>query len=250
MKVVSIALFATIACASALPVLGADPVTYKEKDLYSFCSRQNCTDGAGPGGGLIAINGLLYGTTSEGGDSTQCNGSGCGTVFSVDPVSGAETVLYSFCPKRNCDDGAYPAAGLLTVNGILYGSTSGGGAFGGTMCPFGCGTVFSLDPATGTETVLYSFCHDKDVCADGAAPYAGLIAVNGVLYGTTSEGGVAGCANDYGCGTVFGIDPGTGTETMLYPFCSQTNCTDGSWPGGGLLSIEGQALRYHFGWRT
>jgi len=239
MKFVSSALFAGIACISAQPTLGADATTYKEKILYAFCSQQNCTDGAGPGGGLIALNGLLYGTTSGGGSSTQCNGGGCGTVFSVDPATGAETVLYSFCPKRNCNDGAYPAGGLLAMNGTLYGTTSGGGAYGGTACPFGCGAVFSLDPITGAETVLYSFCHDKDICADGAIPQTNLIDVNGILYGTTYGGGTAGC-NTYGCGTVFGIDPSIGAETMLYSFCSQENCTDGQNPQASLLSMKGK----------
>ena len=239
MKLVFIPLFAGIACTFVQPTFGADATTYKEKIVYSFCSQQNCTDGAGPDGGVIAVNGLLYGTTSGGGSSTQCNGGGCGTVFSVDPATGAETVLYSFCPKRNCNDGAYPVAGLLAVNGILYGTTAGGGQYGGTACPFGCGAVFSLDPSTGAETVLYSFCHDKDICADGATPQAGLIDVNGVLYGTTYGGGGTGC-NMYGCGTVFGIDPSTGTETMLYSFCSQTNCADGETPQAALLSVKGK----------
>ena len=42
-------------------------------------------------------------------------------------------------------------------------------------------------------------------------PWAGLIAVNGTLYGTTVAGGIS------GNGTVFAIDPDTGAETVL-PF--------------------------------
>lgn len=240
MKSVFSVLFAgMIGCVAAQPVSAADTVGYKEKILYSFCSQQNCTDGAAPGGGLIAGNGLLYGTTGGGGSSTQCNGGGCGTVFSIDRRTGAEKVLYSFCPKRNCNDGADPAAGLLAVNGILYGTTSGGGQYGGTICPSGCGTVFSLDPSTGVETVLYSFCHNKSSCADGAIPIAGLIDVNGVLYGTTLAGGTTGCSGD-GCGTVFSLDPGTGAETVLYSFCTQTNCADGQWPHANLVAVKGK----------
>ncbi len=60
---------------------------------------------------------------------------GCGTVFSI-TTSGKETVLYSFgAPK----DGKYPYAGLINVNGTLYGTTTAGGAKD-------AGTVFSLSP--------------------------------------------------------------------------------------------------------
>jgi len=205
-------------------VFSLDPGTDTETVLHSFCGPKNCTDGRYPYAGLVDVNGTLYGTTSAGG----VNGSG--TVFSVDPGTGAETVLYSFCSETNCADGASPWTSLLEANGTLYGTTSAGGANSG-------GTVFSLDPGTGTETVLYSFCSQTN-CADGASPYASLIDVNGTLYGTTYFGGITGCYLG-GCGTVFSFDPGTGTETVLYSFCSQTDCTDGDQPNGGLVDVNG-----------
>jgi len=70
-------------------------------------------------------------------------------------------------------------------------------------------------------------------------PFASLIAVNGTLYGTTYAGGVTGWEN-YGCGTVFSVDPSTGAETVLYSFCSQQNCTDGATPVGSLISAKGK----------
>ena len=57
-----------------------------------------------PWPGLLAAGGKLYGTTWIGGAN------GHGTVFSIDPATGAETVLYSFCGKQNCKDGSGPAA--------------------------------------------------------------------------------------------------------------------------------------------
>jgi uncharacterized repeat protein (TIGR03803 family) len=128
-------------------------------------------DGALPDGSLLYVKGTLYGTTSEGGTY------GNGTVFSLDRKTRAETVIHSF---GNAPDGGGPTANVIDVKGTLYGTT----AFGGSD---GYGTVFSLDPKTGTETVLYSFCGLQS-CADGALPEAGLIDVKGTLYGTTGIG--------------------------------------------------------------
>ena len=250
-----------------------DPKTGAETIVYSFCRRQGCKDGMNPDAGLIAVNGVLYGTTTYGGnDGCQY---GCGTVFSLDPNTGTEKTLYVF---RNDNDGQYPWASLLAVNGTLYGTTLDGGTSGN-------GTVFALDPNTGAETVLHSFGSGADsqnpegnlidvngmlygatlfggvhgygtVFAldlstgaakllysfrgpkkhlDGAYPYAGLINLKGTLYGTTSEGG-SGCF-DQGCGTVFALDPGTGAEKVVYSF--QDNGNDGQEPVGNLVDIKG-----------
>ncbi len=88
-----------------------------EKVLHSF-SRG--ADGWFPHGGLIDVNGTLYGTTQRGG--AYCNsgyGAGCGTVYSITPCSNppcTETVLYSF---GGTGDGSYPDAGLIFVKGKL-----------------------------------------------------------------------------------------------------------------------------------
>jgi len=98
--------------------------------LHSFGSGN---DGRLPQAGLIVVGGLLYGTTSQGGGS-GCGGGGCGTVFSLDPNTGAETVLYSF--QGAPLDGQWPN-GLTSVKNALYGTTIFGGASDH-------GTVFSL----------------------------------------------------------------------------------------------------------
>ncbi len=49
------------------------------------------------------------------------------------------TVVYSFCSQQNCTDGQYPSAGVIDLGGMLYGTTSGGGA------DSSYGTVFSFD---------------------------------------------------------------------------------------------------------
>jgi uncharacterized repeat protein (TIGR03803 family) len=91
-------------------------------------------------------------------------------------------VLYSFSGGT---DGSFPTANLINVNGMLYGTTSFGGGYYGCGNSNGCGTVFSIDPKSGTEAVLHSFGSGSD----GGSPVAGLINVNGMLYGTTASGG-------------------------------------------------------------
>jgi uncharacterized repeat protein (TIGR03803 family) len=213
-------------------VFALDPGTGAETIAYSFCSKKNrkklgrCEDSQEPLAGLIDVKGRLYGTTYYGGIH------GAGTMFRLKPGTGAEKLLYSFCSQQNCADGESPNTTPIDVNGMLYGTTIGGGT-GSAYCgnsPVRCGTVFALDPGTGAETVLYSFGSSG---TDGYAPEGGLIDVNGTLYGTTNEGGT------HDAGTVFAIDPGTGTETVLYSFCSQQNCTDGEYPEAGLIDVNG-----------
>jgi uncharacterized repeat protein (TIGR03803 family) len=200
------------------------PSSGKEVVLHRFCLQSNnCKDGAVPWAGLVFDKeGNLYGTTQAGGSGG--GGVGSGTVFKVYPSSGREVVFYSFCSQSNCTDGAEPEAGLvLDKEGNLYGTTIEGGA---NMV----GTVFEVTPSR-KETVLYNFCPTNG-CADGAFPRAGLVFdTKGNLYGTTNYGGAGTGSN----GTVFEVTPSTGSETVLYSFCSQDNCTDGSRPYAGLV---------------
>jgi uncharacterized repeat protein (TIGR03803 family) len=109
---------------------------WTETVLHTF--TRNGGDGASPYAGLaIGKSGALYGTTGYGG-SSQCS---CGTVFELTPPSvpggsWTETILHSFAGS----DGAYPAANVvLGKDGVLYGTTSRGGASNR-------GTVFKLTP--------------------------------------------------------------------------------------------------------
>ena len=207
----------------------------KETVLYSFCGRTNCTDGGYSAAGLVFDQkGNLYGTTTGGGAHGE------GVVFKLTPT-GKETVLYSFCRKTNCTDGASPIAGLIfDQKGNLYGTTVRGGLHNVECTNTSdktCGVVFKLTPK-GEEIVLHSFCAQTN-CTDGDGPSAGLVFdQKGNLYGTAFSGGVSNPDNcsgsNFTCGVVFKLTP-KGKETVLHSFCGKTNCTDGQGPMAGLI---------------
>jgi uncharacterized repeat protein (TIGR03803 family) len=200
-------------------VFALDPQTGTLTTLYSFCQLRGCADGAYPESALLFSKGQLYGTTSEGGTS-KCEYYRCGTVFSIDPATSTETVVYSF---GGGSDGAGPVAALIDVAGMLYSTTTAGG---GTGCGgYGCGTVFRIDPGSGTETIVHSF---QDNGIDGTGPLAPLLNVKGTLYGTTEEGGV----NEGG--TVFSVDSATGEETIVHAFSD----SDGYLPLAALVKLH------------
>jgi uncharacterized repeat protein (TIGR03803 family) len=208
------------------PSGGSGP--WNEAVLYTFHSR---SDGAYPYAGLIFDSkGNLYGTTSNGGDTSGSNCKatrGCGVVFELSPPTGGsgmwtETTPYSF---TGGSDGGYPDAGLIfDSKGNLYGTTGQGGNLSGSNCSgsSGCGVVFELSPPTGgtgswTESVLYTF----NGGGDGADPSAGLIFdAKGNFYGTAYSGGDmsgSNCSGTGGCGVVFELSPRQAPAVALSP---------------------------------
>jgi len=159
--------------------------------LHNF---QGGTDGAMPVATVtIGPGGVLYGTTSEGGDPNCGTNGGCGTVYSLQPpahapfsalTSWTEKVLYAF---HGGSDGRTPGYGApaFDPNGNMYGTTE----FGGDVqdCSDGCGTVYELSPTISggwTEQILHRF---DGSYYEGAVPVGGII-LDGVgdLYGFTT----------------------------------------------------------------
>ncbi len=244
-------------------------------NFCSMFSGTNCLDGYTPQAPLVFdAQGNLYGT-SDGGNGHAPGGSGGGMVFELSPAAGVwkQTVLYNFCSigrGEACPDGDFPYLAGVTFNssGNLYGTTAAGGSTkthgGGTVYELSPGVggwaekvlaalpssangyrepsggiaidpagnlygtfelpgggVFELNPETGRRRVfLFNG-------ADGYEPLGGvtLDTKRGVLYGTTAGGLI---------GNIFEIDS-KGNETVLYTFCSQSNCVDGQDPWGTLV---------------
>jgi uncharacterized repeat protein (TIGR03803 family) len=221
----------------APPVLGSDgknlygPTVYggskKDGTLYEMSAAGGNfvsvsftgANGVHPYAQLVqGKDGNFYGTTAQ-------VTSGNGTVFAITENDGL-TTLHTF--HGGDGNGGGPNGGLIqATNGLFYGTTSAGGAHGKG------GTVFSITPA-GKLTTIHSFCGQPD-CADGANPLASLVqGSDGNLYGTTYHGGTNDVACNAGCGTIFRITT-AGKFTKLYNFCSQSDCTDGTQPEGGLV---------------
>ncbi len=179
------------------------------------------SDGAQPYGGLVGCGKTLYGTTTYGGAY------GSGVVFKLDTNGSNFTVLKSFSATANYinSDGAYPHASLLCAHGMLYGTTSLGGAYGN-------GTVFKLKNDGSGFAVLKTFSsldEDTGMNDDGALPYSGLMLNGNTLYGTTYEGGT----NGYG--TVFKVNTiGAGFSAIKH-----FSGDDGSNPHAGLVMVGG-----------
>jgi len=112
----------------------------QETILHTFTGG---SDGARPDGALtIDSAGLLYGTTSNGGDLLCNNGGGCGVAFVLHPhgVDSTERVLHTF--EDDATDGGMPESALVLVNaGSLYGTTE----YGGKGPNLGDGTVFEIE---------------------------------------------------------------------------------------------------------
>ncbi len=158
-----------------------------------------------------APGGTLYGTTFAGG------GYGAGTTFSFDPTSGSVNALGSFSGA----EGANPQIGLTRASdGKFYGTAPVGLRGGATF-----GAVYRFDPAGKTPLVaLYAFNG-----SDGWSPIGRLIqAADGLLYGTTYRGGTT------DQGTIFRVDPATGTFTPLFSFSG----ANGRNPQAGLIQAS------------
>src|SRR5665213_1558091 len=82
-----------------------------------------------------------------------------------------------------------------------------------------------VSPATAGYTAIYSFC-SKTNCTDGFGPNVGVIRdTEGNLYGAAGGG-----ANNQGVIFELTRKGDQWKEKVLYNFCSEANCTDGTMP--------------------
>jgi uncharacterized repeat protein (TIGR03803 family) len=205
--------------------------------------------------------GFLYGAAMKGGDPTYH----FGTIFRVDPSSGALSTLHTF----NGDDGAWPMATPLISNGLLHGTGWGGtvyamgldgsgfdrigyglnedGIFAAGQTADAAGNYWGVAMAgfasdegdlwmiDANLNFSYVFSFDDQDFHTGANPTGTLVFGNdGRLYGTTRRGGPGNCQ----CGTVFAFDTATGAFETVHAF----TYADGAAPWAGLVKDASGAL--------
>jgi uncharacterized repeat protein (TIGR03803 family) len=198
----------------------------KISTVYRACALGSvCPEGTSQQPPILGSDGNLYGVAKFGGNST-----GSGTFYKL-TLDGKLSVLYTFCPNAGCADGQYPEGVILASDGNFYGTTEVGGATDGHS-----GTIFRITP-TGAFKLLYTFCSLVN-CADGTGPPSPPVQGNdGNFYGVAALGGAT------GHGVAYRLTS-TGAYTVLYNFCSATDCLDGNqpqavtWdPSGTLLGV-------------
>lgn len=183
--------------------------------LYAFNGDVNSGDGIYPiAPVVIGPNGVLYGTTYEGGIYNSSCTSGCGSVFSLTPTttgSWTEKQLHLF---SSANDGFEPDTLAISPAGVLYGTT----AAGAPSCDGdGCGTAFSLTLSSGAWTKS-----TFQLPRNAALPNSLRLAANGLLFGTSEHGGTQPTCFE-GCGAVWVAQPPSSTNpnwtvTLLHSF--------------------------------
>jgi uncharacterized repeat protein (TIGR03803 family) len=133
-------------CGTVFEVSPGPNGTWSEQVLYNFCSDTFCADGANPWGGLVAgANGVLYGTTDNGGDNNV------GVLFKLTfNTTWNESLVYNF-GTTNYDSFNSQAGLIVDAQGNLYGTGEAGGR--STNCNEfqGCGAVFVFSPDANAE---------------------------------------------------------------------------------------------------
>lgn len=177
--------------------------------------------------GLTLINQMLYGTEEYGSSGSV------GGLFSIGTGGAGFTNWYLF-PQPDFSTstnltGYYPEAGMIADGGVLYGTTSAGGAGN-------AGTVFRVLAGATNVMVLHHFTAMNPVDftnGDGATPMASVILSGGMLYGTTHYGGSS------GYGVIFQVDTNGNNFSVVHQFLGGTAGTDGANPQAGLVLSGG-----------
>ncbi len=177
---------------------GAPAQTYRV--LKNFTGA----DGSVPQGTLVLSGSTLYGTTAQGGSSSN------GVVFKIDTDGSGYQVLKSF---TGASDGSGPQGGMVLVDSTLYGMTLQGGSSGN-------GVIFKINPDGSGYQVVTSFPGGTN----GAYPQGDLLLAGRTLYGVTQHGG------GFNSGVIFRINTNGSAYTALQS-CST--------PNGGLALADG-----------
>jgi len=97
---------------------------WKSVILMSFNKKNLIPNGFGLSGVVVDANGVIYGLTSQGGSSTACGKTGCGTLFKLTPpVPGQTKYTFTVIDQQAGGNGL-----IVDQTGALYG-TAGSSVF-------------------------------------------------------------------------------------------------------------------------
>lgn len=233
---------------SGSPILGSDGALYGTSTANTVVSGgivyRSTTDGSSvttlhqfqgsegsaPAAGLLkGSDGLLYGSTLRGA-ATEANSSG--TIYSLAEDGSGFTILHRFQSWTSTTsggspinaDGATPEAALIEgSDGLLYGATRAGGAYG-------AGVVFRMSRDGTSFTVLHEFIsvtvNNTVTYPQGLGPAGSLLqAPDGYLYGVAQLGGAS------NTGTIYRLQMDGADFEVLHDFAA-VSASDGVNVGG------------------
>ena len=163
---------------------------------------------------IQAKNGLLYGTSWEGGTYDR------GVLYSYNIITKRDSVLYNFGDSVS---GVIPFMALWedTLSGILYGVNDLGGKLNG-------GVLHGYNTLSNKDSAYVSF-KWQDTSAPSEPSCTLLKASNGLLYGMSFVGG------DSNFGSIYTFNTITGAMNTVFQF----NQIDGAYPdGNGLIQLS------------
>jgi uncharacterized repeat protein (TIGR03803 family) len=117
-------------------IFSFNPSTGEYSDLYAFKGGNN---GYLPDQPVQYLQGNLYGVTQYGGSRHCYEHQGCGTVFQLNPTTGAQKVLYAFTTGTGYGDTDTANPAIVIVGKKIYGT-----AAADKKAPWG--SIFSIEP--------------------------------------------------------------------------------------------------------
>lgn len=204
-----------VVCA-VLAFLATIPVQVRATPIYeSLAAFQLVPSSPAAGSLLLHSDGNYYGASFYGGAQDS------GTIYKVTPA-GVSSVVVNFNGTGGAVNGRFPNCKLVSVGGLIWGSTTKGGVSDR-------GTIFKLNPATGETVTLIEFI-GNGTGPKGDNPQGGLAGDGaGNLWGVTFAGG----STDRG--TIFKINMATGVMTTVLEFTGVSG-VKGMNPLAGLVN--------------
>jgi prepilin-type processing-associated H-X9-DG protein len=213
--------------------MASDGSSYLELHQFAADGR----DGWWPASLIQGHDGVLYGTTLNGGIATPDSPDGAGTIFRINPDGSEYRVVYSFSGALDTD-GKAPRGLVHSRDGKLYACSSAGL----TNIIHGGGIVFSIERDGSNFSTLHEFAGG----ADGLQPWLSLYeSADGTIFGTTANGGSTNFDMDncccfgakWGSGTIYSLAPGDRAYQVIHRFSAVPDCSDA--PPMRLTEMQG-----------